>query len=101
MEVDGVLAPLTLGRALVNASLELERVVATVPFARLSVAAFIDVATISPADESKGARGFLDGGVGLRFGTASGAVRVDVARSTDGSRAFSLGWQPRLDGSGL
>ena len=94
LEGDGVLSPLTLASGLLNASIELERRVFTLPFSRVGVAAFVDGARLSGTRPGAPAPMYLvDAGLGLRFRTLSGLGRLDVAHGTDGSRAITLAWQ--------
>jgi hypothetical protein len=94
LESDGALSLRTVGAGLVNASFDAERRVASLPFATLAVAAFMDVARVARVDASPGdARAsFADAGLGLRLVTPAGTLRLDGARGDDGSRAVTLGW---------
>jgi hypothetical protein len=98
LERDGALSTLTIGSGLLNGTLEIERRVARLPFARLGVAAFIDAARMSnPPDLGApgGARALIDFGFGARVGFPAGRLRLDAALGSDGSRALSIGWEAR------
>jgi hypothetical protein len=98
LERDGALSTLTIGSGLLNGTLELERRVARLPFARLGVAAFIDAARISnpgDLDSPEGARALIDSGFGVRVEVPAGRLRLDAALGGDGSRALSIGWEAR------
>jgi hypothetical protein len=98
---DGVIPTSSLGRLLLNATLEFERPMVVRPLAQLHWAVFADAAKISRTHAAGTAPFQVDLGAGLRVRMpgAPGTLRVDVARGLrDGQVAVSLGWQPPWPG---
>ena len=82
-----------LGRSLLNGSLEAERVLLDLMLARVGVAAFLDAARLAAVPGAPLPIHRLDGGVGLRLRLPGGSLRLDAARGSDGSQAFSALWE--------
>jgi Peptidase_C39 like family len=98
---DGVIRASSLGRFLLNATVEFERPMVVRPMTQLHWAAFADVAKISGMHAAGSEPFQIDLGAGLRVRMpgAPGTLRVDVARGLrDGRVALSVAWQPPWPG---